>query len=377
MCEVAIIHPDLGIGGAERLVIDVARAVKTKHPVTSIWTSRYEKDRAFKDAADFPIHVYGSHIPMQIFGCFHIFFALLKSLYLVIQFSLKSSAKIVVIDQISAWVPILRLLRPDIKIIFYCHFPDLLLAPHTSALRRLYRIPFDAIEKFGIRSSHVILVNSKFTAGKVKDFLGIDNVEVLYPCVDCNHDNERQRPKTPVFISLNRYERKKNHGLAIEALALVTKKYPEARLIIAGGYDPAVLENVEHEKELMATANYNGVTDRVEFRRNITDSDKWDLIAKATAMIYTPQNEHFGIVPLEALTIGTPCIGCNSGGPLETLNCEGCKLCNPTPKDFAQAMIEVFEDVDRTKELKEHARKFGFGVFTEQWIALCDRVSNQ
>lgn len=301
----------------------------------------------------------------------------MKSLYLVIQFSLKSSAKIVVIDQISAWVPILRLLRPDIKIIFYCHFPDLLLAPHTSALRRLYRIPFDAIEKFGIRSSHVILVNSKFTAGKVKDFLGIDNVEVLYPCVDCNHNNERQRPKTPVFISLNRYERKKNHGLAIEALALVTKKYPEARLIIAGGYDPAVIENVEHEKELMATANYNGVTDRVEFRRNITDSDKWDLIANATAMIYTPQNEHFGIVPLEALTIGTPCIGCNSGGPLETLNCEGCKLCNPTPKDFAQAMIEVFEDVDRTKELKEHARKFGFEVFTEQWIALCDRVSNQ
>lgn len=45
------------------------------------------------------------------------------------------------------------------------------------------------------------------------------------------------------------------------------------------------------------------VGDKVVFRRNITDEEKWNLIAECTAMIYTPENEHFGIVPLEVLTI--------------------------------------------------------------------------
>lgn len=34
-----------------------------------------------------------------------------------------------------------------IQVVFYCHFPDLLLAKHTTILRRLYRKPIDLIEE--------------------------------------------------------------------------------------------------------------------------------------------------------------------------------------------------------------------------------------
>ena len=34
-----------------------------------------------------------------------------------------------------------------VQVIFYCHFPDLLLAKHTSLLRRVYRKPIDWIEE--------------------------------------------------------------------------------------------------------------------------------------------------------------------------------------------------------------------------------------
>jgi len=37
------------------------------------------------------------------------------------------------------------------------------------------------------------------------------------------------------------------------------------------------------------------------------------------ALIYTPTNEHFGIVPLEAMYMEKPVIACNSGGPTETI----------------------------------------------------------
>ena len=51
-----------------------------------------------------------------------------------------------------------------------------------------------------------------------------------------------------IITSLNRYERKKNIPLAIESFAF--SGFP-GTLVIAGGWDPRVPENVEHELELL------------------------------------------------------------------------------------------------------------------------------
>jgi alpha-1,3/alpha-1,6-mannosyltransferase len=376
MAEVAIIHPDLGIGGAERLIVDVAHAVKSIGRDPVIWTSRYERSRSFDDASGFRIEVRGGFLPRHLFGCFHIIFALLRNLLLTISAARSSRAKIFIVDQISAWLPVLRWLRPDATVVFYCHFPDLLLAPRGSALRRLYRSPFDALERRGIRRANVVLVNSEFTRATAAAVLGIANVAVLHPCVrvadaieSSGRNADRRRPTTPAFVSLNRYERKKNHQLAIEALAILGSAFPDATLTIAGGYDPKVPENVEHERELIAAAaaKFGASQARVTFLRNIKDDEKKRMIEEATAVVYTPQNEHFGIVPIEAMSLGTPVIACNSGGPKETVDCPGCQLCDPTPEAFADAMRKVAEDDDRQGELIAHAAKFGFSQFARRW----------
>jgi alpha-1,3/alpha-1,6-mannosyltransferase len=381
MTEVAIIHPDLGIGGAERLILDVAHAVTSagRHPV--IWTSCYERSRAFDDASGFQIEVRGGFLPRHILGCFHIIFALLRNLFVTISCARSSPAKIFIVDQISAWLPVLRWLRPDAVIIFYCHFPDLLLASHRSILRRIYRYPFDSLERSGIRKANIVLVNSEFTRATAEAVLGIHNVSVLYPCVrlpeaieSSGRNPNRRRPTTPSFVSLNRYERKKNHGLAIDALSIFVSTFPGATLTIAGGYDPKVRENVEHERELIAAAaaKFGASQSRVIFLRNIKEDEKKRLIEEATAVVYTPQDEHFGIVPIEAMSLGTPVIGCNSGGPKETIDCPGCRLCEPTPEAFADAMRRVAEDDDREGQLIAHAAKFGFSQFAERWKQVLD-----
>ena len=57
-------------------------------------------------------------------------------------------------------------------------------------------------------------------------------------------------------------------------------------------------------------------------------------------MVYTPQNEHFGIVPLEAMARGCPVIACNSGGPLETVvHTQTGFTAEPTALCFANAMV--------------------------------------
>lgn len=43
------------------------------------------------------------------------------------------------------------------------------------------------------------------------------------------------------------------------------------------------------------------------------------LLAQARLLVYTPINEHFGIVPVEAMRAGVPVLASNTGGPLETV----------------------------------------------------------
>jgi len=61
---------------------------------------------------------------------------------------------------------------------------------------------------------------------------------------------------TKIFTSLNRYERKKNINLALYSFAEYIKLKPEddSLLVIAGGYDTRLHENVEHHLELVALA---------------------------------------------------------------------------------------------------------------------------
>ena len=57
----------------------------------------------------------------------------------------------------------------------------------------------------------------------------------------------------------------------------------------------------------------------VLFLLSVADKLKQSLLDSATLLIYTPRNEHFGIVPLEAMLNGVPVLAANEGGPLETV----------------------------------------------------------
>lgn len=66
--------------------------------------------------------------------------------------------------QVSAVVPLLRWLTTA-RVLFYCHFPDLLLAARRSALHSAYRAPLDWVEQESTGAADAVLVNSGFTQG--------------------------------------------------------------------------------------------------------------------------------------------------------------------------------------------------------------------
>lgn len=221
---------------------------------------------------------------------------------------------------------------------FYCHYPDQLLSQPKGIGKQLYRIPLNYLEEVTTGMAQKVFVNSKFTHGVFKDTFKRLHVEpeVLYPSINTDFFDktrvvslervlDRKLPSDSIILlSINRYERKKNLGLAIEALAelkkyLTDEEYKKVYLIMVGGYDKRVEENVEHYLELIGLADELHVTDKVLFLRSPSDIDKVSILRHCTIVIYTPPNEHFGIVPLEAMYTGKPVIAHNSGGPKESI----------------------------------------------------------
>lgn len=136
-------------------------------------------------------------------------------------------------------------------------------------------------------------------------------------------------------------------GLAIEALRELRSRgpaYATTRLVVAGGYDPRLAENVEHLAELRQLAERAGVADAVRFLPSFSDRQRALLLAACVGVLYTPQREHFGIVPLEAMAAGRPVVACNSGGPTESV-ADGVTgfLRPPEAAAWADAMAALLE----------------------------------
>ena len=253
--NIVFFHPDLGIGGAERLVIDAAVGLqKLGHKVT-IFTSHRDTNHCFEEARDgtLDVRVRGDWLfPSTILGRVKILCSILRQIHLILAITwsgelakLKPTAFFV--DQLSAGIPILRWFWEDQKIFFYCHFPDLLLVQGRKRwYKRIWRIGFDWWEAWGIRGADRIAVNSGYTKGVVEQVWpglgGERGIAVAYPCVDIHEkstaleaEDDTLWKDKKILLSINRFERKKNIELAIKAFAgLKPEEREGVRLVIAG-----------------------------------------------------------------------------------------------------------------------------------------------
>ena len=390
MPNITIIHPDLGIGGAERLIIDLALSLQSRGHRVTIYTSHRDPSHCFDEARDgtLDVRVRGNTLfPAHLGGRFHVLMAVLRQLHLtgeVLAASHDTSTTttekkeekgtdgneddIFIIDQLAACVPVLKTLgeqfartrgrgRGRQRILFYCHFPDQLLARRddgNSVLRfakGLYRWPFDWFEGWAMSAADKVVANSRFTRGVVREVLGegvVGDVRVVYPCVDTKREvagvegMEKDGKEGElwggkrILLSINRFERKKDMALAIRAYhGLGAEKRQGTRLVVAGGYDNRVQENVQYHKELDDLATSLGletatsktvisalsIPDSIDvlFLLSVPTAFRDTLLSQAKLLLYTPVNEHFGIVPVEAMHAGIPVLASNTGGPLETI----------------------------------------------------------
>ncbi|KAM0717361.1 hypothetical protein Q7P37_007213 [Cladosporium fusiforme] len=357
--SIVFVHPDLGIGGAERLVIDAAVGLQSRGHKVTVLTSYRDTNHCFDEARDgtLDVRVRGDSIfPQSFGGRFMILCAILRQISLVISTGLFSSElktlapDVISVDQLSVCVPLFRLIYPSAKVLFYGHHPDSLLVKQdqgwTKQIKNAYRVPFDALEEWSTGCSDSIVVNSKYTRSIYRStfpWFRIRSLRVIYPCVDTEGSVPNDAPSSlwpgkKVLLSINRFEGKKDLSLAVEAYAgLTAHERSQAKLVIAGGYDSAIHENVGTHRSLQELADSlqlthatfkpqdTSLTDLstedvdVLFLLSVPQELKARLLQSASILVYTPTNEHFGIVPLEAMLARVPVLATNTGGPLETI----------------------------------------------------------
>jgi glycosyltransferase involved in cell wall biosynthesis len=252
--------------------------------------------------------------------------------------------------------------RPEAVHVCYCHTPmryvwdrfDDYFGHLPAPLRGLIRTQATRLRRWDASTAERVdhyLANSRFVAGRIRDFYGMeaDRVEVRPPPVDLDAfpapDGGPREDRYLVVSALVPYKR---IDVAVEACARSGR-----RLTVAGS-------GPERER-LESLARARGAADRIEFLGFVPDEELAPLMARHRAFLF-PGVEDFGITPLEATACGLPVIARGEGGVLDTVveGLNGTLYAGAGPEDLAAA-ITAFETGRRSWDaaaMRAHAASF-------------------
>jgi glycosyltransferase involved in cell wall biosynthesis len=156
------------------------------------------------------------------------------------------------------------------------------------------------------------------TEGKVQVVgEGVD-VEEAYRVLGGTQDDNRRFPFDRDFVlSLGTIEPRKNLVRAAQAFDEFLRGHPEqassVRLIIAGkkGWKTAEIE--QEISRVNLAWKHEDRAGVIQTLGSVTEEEKWQLLARATCLLFPSFDEGFGLPVLEAMAVGTPVIASNRG----------------------------------------------------------------
>lgn len=215
-----------------------------------------------------------------------------------------------------------------------------------------------------------IFANSRAVQQRVRKYLKRES-EVLYSGVEFG--KYRSGPFEDYFFYPSRIVPEKRFELAIKGFKRFKEKYGKRnwKLVIAGSLLKEKQEHVEYYEHLVKLLGDDG-----EILLDIEDREIYELYAHCTAVVFTPINEDFGLMPVEAAASRKPCIATAEGGPLETIVDGKTGYLVRGEEELAERMHRVASDKGLAKKMGIEGRKFchprfNWDVYMKRYGEVC------
>lgn len=200
----------------------------------------------------------------------------------------------------------------DVKIVTTLHGTDITVLGYDPSLT-------DAI-RFGIEKSDIVTAVSKSLISQTYDLINPDKtIETVYNFIDERVYNRSDSshlkdeygilPEEKVIIHVSNFRPVKRVQDVVRTFEKITKGVPAKLLLVGDGPEMTVVCKLVKKLNIGDKVLFLGKQDSVEELYSISD-----------LMLLLSEKESFGLVALEAMACGVPCIGTNVGGIPEVID---------------------------------------------------------
>ncbi|EZP75885.1 group 1 glycosyl transferase [Parageobacillus genomosp. 1] len=238
--------------------------------------------------------------------------------------------------------------------------------------------------KFGIEQSDVVTAVSNALVRQTYELLDVQKpIQTIYNFVDervyCRKDVSYLKKEygigenEKVIIHVSNFRKVKRVPEVVRAFSLIRKQLPAKLLLVGDGPEMPVVSRLVEELGLNEDVRFLGKQDRLDELYSISD-----------VKLLLSEKESFGLVLLEAMACGVPCIGTTIGGIPEVIE-DGetgflCELGNV--EEIAEKAMQILTDPHlhtymakqavQTVYKKFHSREI-VGQYEDIYVSLAKR----
>jgi glycosyltransferase involved in cell wall biosynthesis len=206
-----------------------------------------------------------------------------------------------------------------------------------------------AFGRHALRNAHKVIALSKSLADAVATHgINPQKITIIPNGVDAKMFAPNGIPREPVILFAGSLIQRKGVRTLIEAMALVHRRHPAYKLVLIG--------DGPLRKDLEIRTGKSGLSDCVRFTGSLPPMEVARWMRRSELFVLPSLEEGQGVVLLEALASGTPCVASNIGGIPETLSPEWGALFPPgDAQALACATLDLLDHADRRRSMGREA----------------------
>lgn len=352
--RIALVHDHLNQAGGAEQVLNVFH--KT-WPTAPIFTLLHDTDRIdlFKDADVRPSFLQSLPFAKSLFRLFLPLMPTATESYDLANYD-------IVISSVSAFAKGI-ITKPDTLHLCYCHTPTRYLWSDTREYLEELRAPrfvkwflpflFTRLrvwDRLAAERVDTFVANSETVARRIQKYYGKDST-VIHPPVNVAQFSLSDAPKT-YYLAGGRLVAYKRFDIIIDAFTKL-------------GWPLKIFGTGPMEVSLRKRAGAN-----IEFLGRVNEETRTKLYQDAIAYIH-PQEEDFGITPVESMASGRPVIAYRRGGVLESIeeDVTGVFFDHQDWEALASTLRAFDESRFNPKTIREHALRYSEETFVETFRA--------